>query len=85
MIYCRFLIYIFFIIFVSHQNLFAQDNREFKIFQFPSDMIPTIEEKKDDWNIVSSAYTIGIDQMKMFDPWDKGRHLEANPNDLDVK
>lgn len=63
MIYRRLFIYIAFIFFLNHYNLCAQDNREFKIFQFPANMIPVIDGKKDDWNIVPSDYSIGISQM----------------------
>jgi hypothetical protein len=85
MIYYRFLIYIYLLFLVNHCDLIAQDNREFKIFQFPSNMVPTIDGKKDDWNIVPVDYSIGINQMRMFDPWDSGRHLAINPKNLDVK
>jgi hypothetical protein len=36
---------------------------EYKIFQFPSDMIPTIDGKTDDWKIVGDEYVVGSDQL----------------------
>ena len=36
---------------------------EFKIFQFPPDMIPDIDGKTDDWNIVGEEYTYGTDLL----------------------
>jgi hypothetical protein len=36
---------------------------EFKIFQFPKNMIPGIDGETDDWDIVSSDYGIGSDQL----------------------
>ncbi len=36
---------------------------EFKIFQFPANMIPTIDGKTDDWRIVGKEYVIGSDQL----------------------
>lgn len=84
MSYYKFFIYIFFVFFFNCHNVYAQDNREFKIFQFPSNMIPTIDGETDDWNIVPSDYSIGIDQMKMFDPWDSSRHLAVDPRNLDI-
>jgi hypothetical protein len=36
---------------------------EFKIFQFPPNMIPTIDGKIDDWKIVGDEYVIGSNQL----------------------
>lgn len=84
MVYRSVLIYTFFLFFVGHYPLFGQENREFKIFQFPPNMIPTVDGKMDDWNVVSADYAIGIDQMRMFDPRDTGRHLAIDRKNLDV-
>src|SRR5580704_7293425 len=35
----------------------------FKIFQFPANMIPRIDGKTDDWDIVPESYVIGTDQL----------------------
>jgi hypothetical protein len=36
----------------------------FKIFQFPTDKIPTIDAKTDDWKIVPESYAIGSDELR---------------------
>ena len=38
-------------------------NETFKIFQFPPNMIPTIDGKTNDWDIVPESYVIGSDQL----------------------
>jgi hypothetical protein len=85
MTYFKLLVCLFFLFIPNAGDLFAQDTREFKIFQFPSNMIPRIDGKKDDWDIVPSNYLIGINEMRMFDPEDSGKHLAINPKNLDVK
>ncbi len=62
----------------------AQDKRKFKIFQFPANMIPTIDGKIEDWNMVDPSYTIGMDQL-WDDRDDSVRHRFADPKNLDVK
>jgi hypothetical protein len=72
------------IVFSANTNLsFAQEKRVFKVFQFPPNMIPTIDGKADDWDIVGEDYSVGMDQL--FDDRDSGRHLVADPKNLDVK
>lgn len=61
----------------------GQDNRVFKIFQFPPDMIPVIDGKSDDWRIVDSSYNVGMDQL-WDDRDDSIRHKVADPKNLDV-
>ena len=59
----------------------AQEKRSYKIFQFPANMIPTIDGKSDDWKVMPDDYTIGMDQL-----WDDSRkHVTADPKNLDVK
>jgi hypothetical protein len=53
----------------------------FKIFQFPPNMIPTIDGKTDDWNIVPDDYAVGIDRMHD----DTGKHSAPDPAYLNVK
>ncbi|MHB9029881.1 MAG: PKD domain-containing protein [Candidatus Latescibacterota bacterium] len=55
---------------------------EFKIFQFPANMIPSIDGKIDDWNIVPEEYAIGSDQL-MDTVQGKGQNLD--PKDLNIK
>ncbi|MEO5998258.1 MAG: PKD domain-containing protein [Chitinophagaceae bacterium] len=62
---------------------FAQDSRAFKVFQFPPNMIPSIDGKTGDWRIVGEDYSVGMDQL--IDNRDSGAHKVSNPRDLDVK
>ena len=57
-------------------------DREFKIFQFPPTMIPRIDGKTDDWDIVPDEYAIGTGELS-----DTVRGHETNHDlkDLDVK
>ena len=55
---------------------------EFRIFQFPANMIPSIDGKTDDWNIVPESYAIGSDQL-MDTVMGKGTNLD--PKDLKAK
>lgn len=59
----------------------AQDNRQFKVFQFPADKIPTINGDRSDWDIVPANYTVGMNEA-----WDDSRkHEQADPEDLDFQ
>jgi hypothetical protein len=59
-------------------NCWSQENREFKIFQFPKDQIPVINGNVDDWDLVPESYTVGMDQV-----WDdSGKHEEVDPENL---
>jgi len=66
--------------FVLVCNLFAQDERSFKIFQFPPNMIPTIDGQTVDWDMVPKDYVVGIDQL-----WDDSkRHPFIDTTNLNV-
>ncbi|MBT4484606.1 MAG: PKD domain-containing protein [Candidatus Latescibacteria bacterium] len=52
---------------------------EFKIFQFPPNMIPRIDGNTDDWNMVPDSYAIETDQIK-----DTVHNSKMDKNDLDV-
>jgi len=54
---------------------------EFKIFQFPQNMIPRIDGDTSDWDIVPADYIIGTDQLT--DEKTPGRKM--NRKSLDVK
>ena len=58
----------------------SQDNRSFKIFQFPADKIPRIDGGSDDWQIVPKNYIVGIDELRE----DSGRHKKADPKNLNA-
>ena len=53
----------------------------FKVFQFPADMIPRIDGKTDDWDIVPEEYSVGTDQLVD----DTGKHPAPDPKTLAVR
>ncbi|MCE5249939.1 PKD domain-containing protein [bacterium] len=55
---------------------------EFKIFQFPADMIPRIDGDTGDWDIVPDSYAIGLDQLS---DTVKGMGTNLDPKDFDLK
>lgn len=59
----------------------AQEDRGFKIYQFPADMIPRIDGKVEDWDSFPSEYIVATDQL-----WDdSGKYPKVDPKNLDVK
>src|SRR6476660_6704068 len=61
--------------------LLAQEDRGYKIYQFPANMIPTIDGKTADWDSFPSKYIVATDQL-----WDDSKHYPApDPKNLDVK
>src|SRR5688500_19791806 len=64
----QYLIISAFVFFSFLPSVVAQDKRSFKIFQFPANMIPAIDGKAADWNIVPADYIIGTDEL-----WDDSR------------
>jgi hypothetical protein len=66
---------------LSAARALERTNTIFKIFQFPPNMIPTIDGKTNDWDIVPEDYVIGSDQLVD----DTGRHAAPNPKNLDVR
>ncbi len=62
-------------------NGWAQEDRGYKIYQFPANMIPRIDGNTDDWADFPDAYMVGTDQL-----WDdSGHYSEVDPRNLDVK
>lgn len=58
----------------------AQEDRGYKVYQFPPDMIPKIDGKADDWDSFPSKYIVGTDQL-----WDDSKHYPApDPKNLDI-
>ncbi|MBT4484451.1 MAG: PKD domain containing protein, partial [Candidatus Latescibacteria bacterium] len=43
----------------SNAEALERPDMEFKIFQFPTNMIPRIDGKTDDWDVVQGEYIIG--------------------------
>jgi hypothetical protein len=59
----------------------SQEDRGYKIFQFPADKIPRIDGDSSDWDIVPKEYIIGTDQLRD----DMGNYPAPDPKNLDVK
>ncbi len=58
----------------------AQEDRNFKIFQFPSNAIPTIDGNTIDWEIVPDTYTVGMNEL-----WDdSGKYSKSDHKNLEV-
>ncbi|MFV8464833.1 PKD domain-containing protein [Flavobacterium sp. LB1P62] len=58
----------------------SQENRSFKIFQFPANKIPTVDGNAEDWKIVPESYAVGMGEL-----WDdSGKQTKADPKNLDV-
>ena len=76
-----FLILVCMCLMFSEAYALGRPDVEFKIFQFPRNMIPRIDGNIDDWEIVPDDYVIGTDQLT--DEKTPGR--EMNRKSLDVK
>jgi hypothetical protein len=57
-----------------------QPGATYKIFQFPSNMIPRIDGNDSDWAMVPDSYTIGMDQLHN----DSDKNGKTDPKNLDV-
>jgi len=77
----RIVIVMLFLIACSNSEALERPGVEFKIFQFPKNMIPGIDGNTDDWDIVPDDYIIGTDQLS--DEKTPGRPM--NRESLDVK
>jgi len=61
-------------------QLWSQENRSFKIFQFPANKIPTIDGNSQDWDLVPASYTVGMNEL-----WeDSGKQSKPDPKNLEV-
>lgn len=62
-------------------GIFAQEDRGYKVYQFPANMIPRIDGQTDDWDSFPSEYIVGTDQL-----WDDSKHYpKPDAVNLDVK
>lgn len=62
-------------------NSHGQEDRGYKIYQFPSNMIPKIDGKSDDWQSFPKEYIVGTDQL-----WDdSGKYPKVDTKNLDVQ
>ena len=59
----------------------AQEDRGFKVYQFPATMIPRIDGKADDWATFPKAYIVGTDQLRD----DSGHYSRADSTNLHVQ
>jgi hypothetical protein len=55
--------------------------RQFKVFQFPANMIPRIDGQIDDWKMVPDSYAIGLDQTVD----DSRPDHKPDPSDFDAR
>lgn len=63
---------------------FSIPDKEYKIFQFPQNMIPRIDGDFSDWEMVPETYSIGLDQL-MDTKYGKGTNLDPKDYDIQVK
>lgn len=61
---------------------FLNPEKEYKIFQFPNNMMPRIDGDFSDWDMVPDSYVIGLDQL-MDTKFGKGVNLD--PEDYNVR
>jgi hypothetical protein len=54
---------VIFLGFLSNHSA-AQEDRGFKVFQFPKDKIPRIDGETSDWDIYPDSFAIGTDQLR---------------------
>ncbi|MCE5249571.1 PKD domain-containing protein [bacterium] len=64
---------------LSTANALERPGVEFKIFQFPRNMMPSIDGDTKDWDIVPKEYAIGLDQLV-----DTTYGMKTDPKDKDV-
>ena len=65
--------------FIPQAHALERPDVEFKIFQFPPNMIPRIDGDTSDWDIVPDEYNVGIDQLK-----DLVYDFKTDKNDFDL-
>ncbi|MBA7564920.1 hypothetical protein ES708_06589 [subsurface metagenome] len=73
-------LFVFFVCIASTVQALERPDVEFKIFQFPANMIPRVDGNTDDWNVVPDTYAVGTDQLR-----DTVYNNKMDRSDLDVK
>ncbi|WP_445737164.1 PKD domain-containing protein [Mariniflexile sp.] len=63
---------------------FSIPEKEYRIFQFPKNMVPRIDGDFSDWDIVPDSYSIGLDQL-MDTKFGRGADLDPKDYDIQVK
>jgi len=76
---CIVVVSVIFAMLVSTVQALERPDKEFKIFQFPKNMIPCIDGNTVDWDIVPDEYSIGIDQLV-----DTLYDMKTDPKDKDI-
>ena len=72
----------FVLVWIPDGHALERPDREFKIFQFPPTMIPQIDGKTDDWDIVPDDYAVGTEELS---ETERGIGTNYDLKDLDVK
>src|SRR3989339_1871483 len=67
---------------IPNADALVRPELEFKIFQFPTNMIPRIDGNIDDWNMVGPEYTYGTD---LLNDTEDGHGTNIDRRDLDIK
>lgn len=68
---------------ISPVSALERPDVEFKVFQFPHDMMPRIDGDTSDWDIVPEEYVIGTDQLT--DEKTPGRPMDRKNLDVRVR
>ncbi|AVR45615.1 PKD domain containing protein [Christiangramia fulva] len=73
---------IIFLVLISFTSIsWSQDNRSYKIFQFPANKIPVINGDPSDWEIVPEEYVVDINELRE----DSGKYTEVDSLNLAVQ
>jgi len=67
---------------LSQCEALERPGTEFKIYQFPHDMIPRIDGDTEDWDMVAGDYIIGTDQLC---DTEEGHGTDIDTSDIDVR
>ena len=76
------MVLLLFVMVFSPAHALVRPEFEFKIFQFPRDMMPRIDGNTDDWDIVGDEYTYRTD---LLNDTEDGHGTNIDPKDIDVK
>ena len=75
-------LFLMIVLFSSVSQALVFPEKEFKIFQFPQNMIPKIDGDPSDWNIVPEDYFYGTEIMTDVE---NGRNMPVDKKDCDVR
>ena len=82
----KYFLTVFALVLVAVSGVFALERPEveFKVFQFPKNMIPRIDGNTEDWDVVPESYVVGSDQLSDT-VMDHGTNLDRKDLDVSVK